>query len=1017
MPVVVDRENPWPGLASFNESAERFFHGRADEQAALRRLVTQAPLTVMFGASGLGKTSLLQAGLFPMLRLEHYLPVYVRLDLADESGPLVDQLALALWREVKQWRVDAPAATFGESTWEYLHREALELWSRDNRLLTPVFVLDQFEEIFTLGGARPVERDRLIVDLADLIENRIPEHVSRGRMASDTASGLAVDSQRYKIVLSFREDFLPQVEGLRRHVPSILQNRLRLLPMTGQQAFDAVHGSAGHLLDEPIAWRIVAFVSKSPDASPDALADVTVEPAFLSLVCRELNERRKRDKKAKFDEAGVSSTGPEIVDDFYDRALKDIPRHVRRFIQQELITERGFRKPCDVDDARRVHKVSDAHLRTLVDRRLVRIEPVRGTERVELMHDLLTTVVREHRNRDRRHTERRRTWFVVAASALIALTGLGFGLWAYGVKERAEAATVKAMAATFEANRQKVLADTRAAEAANERRNAEQSLNTANEATRKFEEAAKIADDSRRAAELSAGAEVAAAAQARRDRATAEALKVTADSAAEDAKRATAAAEKRRLEAVGAKLEADINARAATTARDRADRQSKLSVAQQLAARARVLQRAEDLPLAGQMAVHAYLTHREACRPDLDGAKTCTTDPFDANILPALQTVLNRLTRQHAAGAPGAGGIITTEAGGSRLQAVVRDTTTLLFSARVGDAVYRVTLPGRWREPPALASAGSSAHARVESLARLDRRVTAVALSTAGEPVAVGSLDGSVSLVAPPSPRRPAGPSPVVALAHDSRGSTVVVATQDGRLERRSAADGSAPAMNGFPSTTIAAGGTPPAVRTIAVPPGDEMALIGTSGGLYVWRFNGAASVVQGTDSLDVRSVAFSSDRRIAIGDRLGTVRVGALPNGPFTTFGERHASAVNALAFSPNGRLLATAGADGTVRVYPTAGDQSPVVFTEHAGVVESVVFPDDGVVVSGGADRTLRQWSTRMDHLVSSLCRIVCRDCPHPLQPPQEAALASALGGAFEDGCAKIDVARGGAGDVRVR
>ncbi len=80
--VAIDEQNPWPGLGSFDEGAERFFNGRENESAELRRLVLNAPLTVLFGASGLGKTSLVQAGLFPLLRKEHYLPVYVRLDLS-----------------------------------------------------------------------------------------------------------------------------------------------------------------------------------------------------------------------------------------------------------------------------------------------------------------------------------------------------------------------------------------------------------------------------------------------------------------------------------------------------------------------------------------------------------------------------------------------------------------------------------------------------------------------------------------------------------------------------------------------------------------------------------------------------------------------------------------------------------------------------------------------------------------------------------------------------------------------
>ena len=45
-------------------------------------------LTVLFGQSGLGKSSLLQAGLFPRLRAERYLPVAIRLDHAATAPPL-----------------------------------------------------------------------------------------------------------------------------------------------------------------------------------------------------------------------------------------------------------------------------------------------------------------------------------------------------------------------------------------------------------------------------------------------------------------------------------------------------------------------------------------------------------------------------------------------------------------------------------------------------------------------------------------------------------------------------------------------------------------------------------------------------------------------------------------------------------------------------------------------------------------------------------------------------------------
>jgi putative ribosome biogenesis GTPase RsgA len=61
----LDSENPWPGLESFQENAHDFFFGRDREAESLLNHVRDASVTVLYGRSGLGKTSLLRVGLFP----------------------------------------------------------------------------------------------------------------------------------------------------------------------------------------------------------------------------------------------------------------------------------------------------------------------------------------------------------------------------------------------------------------------------------------------------------------------------------------------------------------------------------------------------------------------------------------------------------------------------------------------------------------------------------------------------------------------------------------------------------------------------------------------------------------------------------------------------------------------------------------------------------------------------------------------------------------------------------------
>src|SRR4051794_4682146 len=68
--AMVNPENPWLGLYPYGTEHAAYFHGREAEVEELLRRVRQKVLTVLFGESGLGKSSLLKAGLFPQLQTE-----------------------------------------------------------------------------------------------------------------------------------------------------------------------------------------------------------------------------------------------------------------------------------------------------------------------------------------------------------------------------------------------------------------------------------------------------------------------------------------------------------------------------------------------------------------------------------------------------------------------------------------------------------------------------------------------------------------------------------------------------------------------------------------------------------------------------------------------------------------------------------------------------------------------------------------------------------------------------------
>lgn len=403
---MLTAQSPWPGLAAYGENASSFFFGRKEEAAELLRMIRLAPLTVLYGKSGLGKTSLLQAGLYPLLRAEHYFPVHLRLDFASSAllSPL-EQTMQKLQEALTEAGTEFPVPAKDESLWHYLHRRDLEIWSRDNYLLTPVLVFDQFEEIFSQGEKTPDQIQRSLNTLADLIENRIPSELTIGDASRRALSELELQAQRYRIVLSFREDFLPEIEGWQGRVPSLLRNRLRLLPMSRERAIDAVMAAGAAVLAAGVAEPLVDFVGNLDSATSSVLP--VIEPVLLSLCCYQLNQRRSAD--GKIDIELLRQAGQDILQDFYNQALAGMPATVSEFIETHLIQGNRYRSSYPVDQALQDGFLMRDQLSLLASKhRLLRIDQQSGVNRIELIHDRLVSVVSKARDERLRQVELQR---------------------------------------------------------------------------------------------------------------------------------------------------------------------------------------------------------------------------------------------------------------------------------------------------------------------------------------------------------------------------------------------------------------------------------------------------------------------------------------------------------------------------------------------------------------------------------------------------------------------------------
>ena len=412
---TIDPQHPWPWLDPFTEAASNYFGGREDEAQALLRSVLMTPVCVLFGKSGLGKTSLLLAGLFPALREQYLLPVPLRRFAQTEgstglSAQLLRLIDAAAAQWALRWTLPTTFDAAAEATavlWQRLHERRQQLVDDKGRRWTPVFVLDQFEEVFTLQLDER-RRRQTFEELGDLLENRVPPAVAERLDAEEALlDHIDVDSQSYRFLISLREDFLPELEYWVGLIPRLGPNRYRLLPMAQKQASQSVLKTGGALVDTETTQQIVQFLGRQP-AQSAGREERRIEPALLSLVCASLNADRLAltPPGARLNVTNLEGRGAQILDRFYDDAFIGLAESDRvaaaQFVQANLITRTGARRPYPLPD---VDATLLPALRHLVNRRLMRIEVTEQGDQIELVHDRLAAVASQRAQATQRQAE------------------------------------------------------------------------------------------------------------------------------------------------------------------------------------------------------------------------------------------------------------------------------------------------------------------------------------------------------------------------------------------------------------------------------------------------------------------------------------------------------------------------------------------------------------------------------------------------------------------------------------
>lgn len=372
---------PYLGPQPYERADADRFHGRRVEAFELFSQVLSSQVTLLHAQSGAGKTSLLRAGLQPLL---------------EEHG--FDLLPVA--------RVMAPALSenrsgrniYSAGVVSYLDPQsrsqglATHLRARQRPPGTPLaLMLDQFEELFTFCPERWSDRSAFFDDL-------------RAAINADPL---------LRVVLSLREDYLASVEPFLESLPVANRGRYRLPRLDEEGALAAVEeplGGIGWAYAEGVARKLVRDLRTvqvlDAQGRTQSVQGESVEPVQLQVVCQQLwravSVRAEDGSGRTITESDVRNYGDvtKALSTFYDSAVRraviasgEPEWRLRQWFEQKLITAAGTRGIV-YRGPRLTEGIRNSAIDVLEGEHVVRPELRAGERWYELTHDRLIGPIR-----------------------------------------------------------------------------------------------------------------------------------------------------------------------------------------------------------------------------------------------------------------------------------------------------------------------------------------------------------------------------------------------------------------------------------------------------------------------------------------------------------------------------------------------------------------------------------------------------------------------------------------------
>ena len=421
-----NNQNPWAGLSSYEDPAKSEqklkFCGRDNETKEVARLIDDNFFVTLYGKSGIGKTSLLNAGVFPALRREQYTPLSLRLGMTEETSSFQDVITQAIERAIEEIGGSVHVINVMDEQTEKDATDYFWRWFARRRFLSangqitfPVLVFDQFEEVFRHKDSRRKTKV-LLEQLNYLIDE------------SHAIGDCVIDGKEYnydfnfRFVLSIREDDLYRLEDALDNcsLPALKHCRYRLRSLSEQGARDAILIPGDGLFredeKEEIAQTIIGIARNRDDKS--------ISTNLLSLVCNRLYVESQ--------EAGSSNISLSLLESFvkgnpferfYNEATRGFSNKEKSYIEEHLVDSTGRRNSIPESDFL-LHVKNGTKLIGGKNRILQRVGTSSddGNYRIELIHDSFCEPLAELK--EEREKLKRLKWLATTSCILLLTIGI-----------------------------------------------------------------------------------------------------------------------------------------------------------------------------------------------------------------------------------------------------------------------------------------------------------------------------------------------------------------------------------------------------------------------------------------------------------------------------------------------------------------------------------------------------------------------------------------------------------------